>query len=65
MYMYAVAAGFIAGEGMGGIVTAVLQIAGVSGAFYGTAAVSGQVLWVVMFFFARSSGRWCMLLTLL
>jgi len=41
MYMYAVAAGFIAGEGMGGIVTAILQIASVSGAFYGTSAVSG------------------------
>ena len=47
MYMYAVAAGFIAGEGMGGIVTAILQIAGVSGAFYGTAAVSGALSFVL------------------
>ncbi|KAL9106236.1 MAG: hypothetical protein Q9227_008704 [Pyrenula ochraceoflavens] len=37
MYCYAVAAGFIAGEGLGGIVGAVLQIAGVSGSEYGTA----------------------------
>ncbi|EGN94830.1 hypothetical protein SERLA73DRAFT_114279 [Serpula lacrymans var. lacrymans S7.3] len=36
MYCYAVAAGFIAGEGLGGIVNAVLTIAGVSGAIYGT-----------------------------
>ncbi|KAG1866075.1 OPT oligopeptide transporter [Suillus subluteus] len=36
MYCFAVAAGFIAGEGLGGIVTAVLTIAGVSGAVYGT-----------------------------
>ncbi|KAH7915483.1 OPT oligopeptide transporter protein-domain-containing protein [Hygrophoropsis aurantiaca] len=36
MYCYAIAAGFIAGEGLGGIVNAVLTIAGVSGAVYGT-----------------------------
>ncbi|KAG9309763.1 OPT oligopeptide transporter protein-domain-containing protein [Chiua virens] len=36
MFCFAVAAGFIAGEGLGGIVTAVLTIAGVSGAVYGT-----------------------------
>ena len=36
MYCYAVAAGMIAGEGLGGIVNAVLQIAGVSGAVHGT-----------------------------
>ena len=36
MYCYAVAAGMIAGEGLGGIANAVLQIAGVSGAFRGT-----------------------------
>ncbi|KIJ61696.1 hypothetical protein HYDPIDRAFT_31028 [Hydnomerulius pinastri MD-312] len=36
MYCFAVAAGFIAGEGLGGIVNAVLTIAGVSGATYGT-----------------------------
>ncbi|OCH94855.1 OPT oligopeptide transporter [Obba rivulosa] len=36
MYCYAVAAGMIAGEGLGGILNAVLQIAGVSGAVRGT-----------------------------
>jgi len=36
MYCYAIAAGFIAGEGLGGIVGAVLQVAKVSGALYGT-----------------------------
>lgn len=36
MYCYAIAAGFIAGEGLGGIVGAILQIAGVSGNFKGT-----------------------------
>jgi len=37
MYGYAIAAGGIAGEGLGGVVNAVLQIAGVSGAYKGTA----------------------------
>ncbi|EMC91390.1 hypothetical protein BAUCODRAFT_80544 [Baudoinia panamericana UAMH 10762] len=37
MYCYAVAAGMIAGEGLGGIVGAVLQVAKVSGNYYGTA----------------------------
>lgn len=37
MFGYAIAAGFIAGEGLGGIVNAVLQIAQVSGNYYGTA----------------------------
>ena len=37
MYCYAVAAGFIAGEGLGGIVGAILQVAKVSGNYYGTA----------------------------
>ncbi|KAI0630922.1 OPT oligopeptide transporter [Trametes polyzona] len=37
MYCYAVAAGMIAGEGLGGIANAVLQIAGVSGSVKGTA----------------------------
>lgn len=37
MYCYAIAAGMIAGEGLGGIVGAILQIAGVSGNYYGTA----------------------------
>lgn len=38
MYCYAVAAGFIAGEGLGGVVQAVLEISGVSGSRYGTSA---------------------------
>ncbi|KZO98101.1 OPT oligopeptide transporter [Calocera viscosa TUFC12733] len=38
MYGYAIAAGGIAGEGLGGVVNAILQIAGVSGAYKGTAA---------------------------
>jgi uncharacterized oligopeptide transporter (OPT) family protein len=37
MYCYPVAAGFIAGEGLGGIVNAILTIAGVGGSVYGTA----------------------------
>ncbi|EJD47592.1 OPT superfamily oligopeptide transporter [Auricularia subglabra TFB-10046 SS5] len=37
MYGFALAAGMIAGEGLGGIVNAVLQIAGVSGVVHGTA----------------------------
>ncbi|KAI0364271.1 OPT oligopeptide transporter [Pilatotrama ljubarskyi] len=36
MYCYAVAAGMIAGEGLGGIANAVLQIAGVAGSAKGT-----------------------------
>ncbi|KAJ1337420.1 OPT/YSL family transporter [Microdochium nivale] len=36
VYCYAIAAGFIAGEGLGGVVGAVLQIANVSGDVYGT-----------------------------
>ncbi|KAI2615248.1 oligopeptide transporter [Hypoxylon sp. NC1633] len=36
LYGYAVAAGFIAGEGLGGVIGAILQIAGVSGDIYGT-----------------------------
>jgi hypothetical protein len=36
MYCFAVAAGFTAGEGLGGIVNAILTIAGISGARYGT-----------------------------
>ncbi|OQO12825.1 hypothetical protein B0A48_02289 [Cryoendolithus antarcticus] len=36
-YCYAIAAGMIAGEGLGGIVGAILQVAGVSGNFKGTA----------------------------
>ncbi|MCJ1312990.1 hypothetical protein MMC25_006666 [Agyrium rufum] len=36
MYCYAIAAGFIAGEGLGGIVGAVLQVAQVSGSYKGT-----------------------------
>ncbi|TFK48797.1 OPT oligopeptide transporter [Heliocybe sulcata] len=37
MYLFPLAAGFVAGEGLGGIVNAVLQIAGISGSVYGTA----------------------------
>ncbi|KAG1775683.1 OPT oligopeptide transporter protein-domain-containing protein [Suillus placidus] len=36
MYCFAVAAGFIAGEGLGGIVNAIFTISGISGATYGT-----------------------------
>ncbi|KAL6298052.1 OPT oligopeptide transporter protein-domain-containing protein [Sparassis latifolia] len=36
MYGYSAAAGMIAGEGLGGIINAVLQIAGVSGSVHGT-----------------------------
>ena len=36
VYCYAIAAGLIAGEGLGGIVGAILQIAKVSGNYYGT-----------------------------
>ncbi|KAG6375318.1 hypothetical protein JVT61DRAFT_3545 [Boletus reticuloceps] len=35
-FCYAIAAGFIAGEGLGGIVNAILTIAGVGGAKYGS-----------------------------
>ena len=38
MYCYTIAAGFIAGEGLGGIVGAILQVAGVSGSVHGTIA---------------------------
>ncbi|OTA95670.1 hypothetical protein M434DRAFT_393520 [Hypoxylon sp. CO27-5] len=38
LYGYAVAAGFIAGEGLGGVVGAALQIGGVSGDILGTTA---------------------------
>ena len=37
MYCYVIAAGMIAGEGLGGIVGAVLQVGHVSGNYYGTA----------------------------
>ncbi|KAK5170129.1 uncharacterized protein LTR77_004713 [Saxophila tyrrhenica] len=37
MFGYAVAAGMIAGEGLGGIVGAILEIAGVAGSYKGTA----------------------------
>lgn len=36
LYAYAVAAGLIAGEGLGGVIGAILQIANVSGDVYGT-----------------------------
>lgn len=37
-YCFAVAAGLIAGEGLGGVIGAALQLAGVSGDVYGTTA---------------------------
>ena len=37
MYCYAIAAGMIAGEGLGGIIGAILQVAQVSGSYKGTA----------------------------
>lgn len=36
LYGYAVAAGLLAGEGMGGVIGAILQLTGVSGDIYGT-----------------------------
>ncbi|KAJ8592372.1 OPT superfamily oligopeptide transporter [Rhizopogon salebrosus TDB-379] len=36
MYCFAIAAGFIAGEGLGGIVNAIFTISGIAGATYGT-----------------------------
>ncbi|PVH77466.1 OPT superfamily oligopeptide transporter [Cadophora sp. DSE1049] len=36
MYIYALAAGLIAGEGIGGVVNAIFQLAGISGSTYGT-----------------------------
>ncbi|TLD26101.1 oligopeptide transporter [Venturia nashicola] len=36
VFCYAVAAGLIAGEGIGGVINAILQIAGVSGDYYGS-----------------------------
>lgn len=36
-YAYSVAAGFCAGEGIGGVVNAVFQVAGISGDIYGSA----------------------------
>jgi hypothetical protein len=46
MYCYPIAAGFIAGEGLGGIVNAILTIAGVGGGVYGTAVcVHTQILY--------------------
>ncbi|QIW98680.1 hypothetical protein AMS68_004198 [Peltaster fructicola] len=38
IYGYAVAAGFIAGEGIGGFINAVFEVAGISGTYYGTSA---------------------------
>lgn len=37
-YCFSVAAGLIAGEGLGGVIGAILQLAGVSGDVYGTQA---------------------------
>jgi uncharacterized oligopeptide transporter (OPT) family protein len=38
IYGYAVAAGLIAGEGIGGVINAIFQVAGISGDVYGTNA---------------------------
>jgi uncharacterized oligopeptide transporter (OPT) family protein len=35
---FAIAAGLIAGEGIGGVINAIIQIAGVAGSTYGTNA---------------------------
>jgi uncharacterized oligopeptide transporter (OPT) family protein len=35
LYCYAIAAGMMAGEGLGGVINAALQIGGVGGAIYG------------------------------
>lgn len=37
MYGFALAAGLVAGEGMGGVMNALLAVAGVDGSKYGTA----------------------------
>lgn len=37
MYMFAIAAGLLAGEGLGGVFSALLAVAGVDGSRYGTA----------------------------
>jgi uncharacterized oligopeptide transporter (OPT) family protein len=36
MYMFPVAAGLLAGEGLGGVFSALLAVAGVDGSVYGT-----------------------------
>jgi uncharacterized oligopeptide transporter (OPT) family protein len=36
MYLYAVAAGFIAGEGIGGVLNAIFELAGIGGSTHGT-----------------------------
>jgi uncharacterized oligopeptide transporter (OPT) family protein len=36
IFCYAIAAGLIAGEGIGGVINAILQVANVSGEFYGS-----------------------------
>lgn len=36
VFAYAIAAGFIAGEGIGGVINAIFQIAGIGGDTYGT-----------------------------
>jgi len=37
MYMFPIAAGLVAGEGLGGVFGALLAVAGVDGTVYGTA----------------------------
>ena len=36
IFGYAIAAGFIAGEGIGGVINAVFQVAGIDGDHYGS-----------------------------
>jgi uncharacterized oligopeptide transporter (OPT) family protein len=36
MYGFSIAAGLIAGEGLGGVINAALELGEVSGSFYGT-----------------------------
>ncbi len=40
LYGYVIAAGLVTGEGLAGVFNAVLEIAGVSGSFYGTSVGS-------------------------
>lgn len=37
MYMFPIASGLLAGEGLGGVFAALLAVAGVGGSVYGTA----------------------------
>lgn len=48
MYTFALAAGLVAGEGIGGVMNAILAIANVGGSIYGTAVGTASTL-----FFSR------------